>query len=286
IDASGTFAQPNPAGAGGLLADGEAALGAHLAYGLPDVLGAERGRYAGRRVLVLGSGHSAQNVLLDLTALARQAQDTRVLWAVRRGAEEGGLYGGETRDLLPERGSLGTRVRQQVEAGAVQRFISFSLERLERRPEGIVASDGVRSLPAVDELVVATGFRPDLGLLRELRLALEPATESPVALGPLIDPNVHSCGTVPPHGARELQHPERDFYVVGMKSYGRAPTFLLLTGYEQVRSVVAALCGDLAAAHAVHLVLPETGVCSSGGAAACEVEPGAAPARRGAACCA
>jgi len=76
---------------------------------------------------------------------------------------------------------------------------------------------------------------------------------------------------VPPHGHRELVHPEPGFYTVGIQSYGRAPTFLMLTGYEKVRSVVAAIAGDLAAADDIHLVLPETGVCSTnlpvGGAA-------------------
>jgi hypothetical protein len=74
---------------------------------------------------------------------------------------------------------------------------------------------------------------------------------------------VHSCGSVPPHGHRELAHPEPGFYTVGIKSYGRAPTFLLLTGYEQVRSIAAAIAGDVAAADDVRLVLPETGVCST-----------------------
>lgn len=120
-----------------------------------------------------------------------------------------------------------------------------------------------KTLPPVDVIIAATGFRPDLAPEAELRLALDAATESPVALAPLIDPNVHSCGTVPPHGAVELAHPEQDFYLVGMKSYGRAPTFLLLTGYEQVRSVTAALAGDWEAARDVQLVLPETGVCST-----------------------
>ncbi|MEV4724406.1 flavoprotein, partial [Micromonospora humida] len=80
---------------------------------------------------------------------------------------------------------------------------------------------------------------------------------------PLIDPNEHSCGTVPPHGVDELAHPEVGYYAVGMKSYGRAPTFLMATGYEQVRSVVAALAGDWTAARDVQLDLPETGVCNS-----------------------
>jgi hypothetical protein len=114
----------------------------------------------------------------------------------------------------------------------------------------------------VDELIVATGFRPDLSYLRELRISLDPALECPPSLAPLIDPNLHSCGTVRPHGARELAQPEPGFYFAGMKSYGRAPTFLMMTGYEQVRSIVADIAGDREAAERVELVLPETGVCS------------------------
>jgi hypothetical protein len=87
-----------------------------------------------------------------------------------------------------------------------------------------------------------------------------------VELTPLIDPNHHSCGTVPPHGADELTHPEPGYYAIGVKSYGRAPTFLLATGYEQVRSVVAALAGDWESARTAELDLPETGVCSASGA--------------------
>jgi hypothetical protein len=78
----------------------------------------------------------------------------------------------------------------------------------------------------------------------------------------MIDPNLHSCGTVRPHGARELAHPEAGFYIAGMKSYGRAPTFLMMTGYEQVRSIAAEIAGDHEASRRVELVLPETGVCN------------------------
>jgi hypothetical protein len=132
--------------------------------------------------------------------------------------------------------------------------------------------DGAR-LDPVDEVVVLTGFRPDLGFLSEVRLDLDPVLQAPRALAPLIDPNVHSCGTVYPHGARELAQPEPDVYLVGMKSYGRAPTFLSLTGYEQVRSVVAAIAGDRESAERVELVLPETGVCSGGGLTDSSAEP-------------
>jgi hypothetical protein len=164
-----------------------------------------------------------------------------------------------------------------MESGKVLLAPDFHLEALEGTGEGLVARDGERLLPAVDEVVATTGFRPDLSLTRELRLSLDTSVEAPTALAPLIDPNVHSCGSVPPHGEAELRHPESGFYVVGMKSYGRAPTFLLLTGYEQVRSVAAFLTGDVEAAREVRLVLPETGVCSTDFreevSSCCAVEP-------------
>jgi hypothetical protein len=154
-------------------------------------------------------------------------------------------------------------VRRLLADGAIRLTTGLTItDVLDRRDCVVVRGGGVVAGP-VDEVVACTGFRPDLELTRELRLAFDPVVESPPALAPLIDPNVHSCGTVPPHGARELAHPERDFYVVGMKSYGRAPTFLMMTGYEQVRSVVCALTGDEEGAREVRLVLPETGVCST-----------------------
>jgi hypothetical protein len=113
--------------------------------------------------------------------------------------------------------------------------------------------------------IVVTGFRPDLSFLREIRLRLDPAIEAPVALAPLIDPNEHSCGTVRPHGARELIQDDPGFYLAGIKSYGRAPTFLMITSYEQVRSIAADLAGDREAAERVKLELPETGVCTRSG---------------------
>ena len=145
----------------------------------------------------------------------------------------------------------------------------FRTERIELTGDRavLIAEDG-RSLPAAEHVVALTGFRPELSFLSEMRLELDPVLQAPVKLAPEIEPNVHSCGSVPPHGAAELTHPEeRGLYLVGMKSYGRAPTFLALTGYEQVRSVAAALAGDHDAARKVELVLPETGVCSGTGLA-------------------
>jgi len=275
IDASGTYETPNPLGASGIPALGERALREHIFYGIPDILGAQHERYADRRVLVVGSGHSAFNALLELAELARKHPATRLLWAIRR-TDLGQVFGGGERDTLPARGALGRRMQELVESGRVRLVTGVRISALHETDEGIVIAGEEQRLGPVDEIIATTGFRPDLSLLRELRLALDAGLESPARLAPLIDPNVHSCGTVPPHGVEELSHPEANFYIVGMKSYGRAPTFLTLTGYEQVRSIAAALTGDYEAAQRRELVLPETGVCSSDAGGSCAV-----PATRG-----
>ena len=266
IDASGTWRTPNPLGAGGIAAHGETEHADRIRYGIPDVLDRDYARYAGRRTLVVGSGHSAFNALLDLAALKAQAPGSDVVWAIRR-RDVGLMFGGGRKDALAARGALGERLRRLVESGVVRLVTGFRVDRITSTAHGIlVESDtdaAVSRIGPVDEIIATTGFRPDLSLTRELRLRLDPWLEAPEQLAPLIDPNLHSCGTVYPHGASELSHPERDYYVVGMKSYGRAPTFLLLTGYEQVRSVVCALTGDEEAACRVELVLPATRVCQT-----------------------
>ena len=266
IDASGTWTNPNPLGSEGFAADGEAEYRHVLTYGIPDVLGRDRGTYAGKTTFVVGAGYSAANVLLDLAKLADAEPQTAVTWVVR-GSNLIRVYGGARADGLPARGELGADVRALVDTGRVTLVTGFRTTAIQPSRSGVVlvgdTAAGTRQIGPADRIVVATGQRPDLEMTRELRLELDPWLESAKALGPLIDPNEHSCGSVPPHGHRELSHPEPGFYTIGVKSYGRAPTFLLLTGYEQARSVVAAVAGDLAAADDVQLVLPETGVCST-----------------------
>lgn len=244
IDASGTYEQPNPLGGSGTPALGERTLSEHIYYGIPDVLGADRSRYAGRRVLVVGSGHSAFNALLELVELIEQEPATRVIWAVRR-TDLDKLYGGFSKETLPARGNLGQRLRQVTAEGKVEIVTGFKFARLSRTGVGLIAASQERTLDPVDEIIATTGFRPDTSLWQELRVALDPALDSPVALADLIDPNVHTCGSVPVHGEVELRHPEKDFYILGMKSYGRAPTFLLRTGYAQVKSVIETLTGQV-----------------------------------------
>ncbi|MEU3445628.1 NAD(P)-binding domain-containing protein [Streptomyces thermolilacinus] len=268
IDASGTWTTPSPAGASGLPALGEKAAADRIAYRVPDLKDpAVRARYAGKRTAVIGSGASAFTALAALADLAK-AEDgtgTKAVWILRRGIS-GSTFGGGTADQLPARGALGLAAKAAVDEGHADAVTGFRTGAIERDGDRlvVVAEDG-RRLDPVDELIVLTGFRPDLSFLSELRLGLDERLQAPVGLAPLIDPNQHSCGTVYPHGVNELAHPEQGVYLVGMKSYGRAPTFLALTGYEQVRSVVAAVAGDREAAERVELVLPETGVCGGAG---------------------
>jgi hypothetical protein len=196
-------------------------------------------------------------------------------------------FGGGGRDALAARGSLGARAQALVEDGTVTALAPFLIDRITAAEDALAVhgrQGGRATVVRAARMIVAAGFRPDLSFLREVRLGLDPAVEATTALAPLIDPNLHSCGTVRPHGEAELRHPEANFWIAGMKSYGRAPTFLLATGHEQVRSIAAALAGDWMAAREVRLELPETGVCSTdrpAAASAC-----CAPAVEKTGCCA
>jgi thioredoxin reductase len=263
IDASGTWSMPNPAGADGLPALGERAAADLLDYRIPDY--GNREAYAGKHNVVIGSGHSAVTAVIALGRIARRDPSTTVTWVLRRGAV-GNAFGGGASDELPERGLLGIKAKEFVDAGVVDLVTGFRVEKVTRDGDQAVltAEDG-RTVPAADHVAVLTGFRPDLGFLSEVRLELDATLQAPVRIAAEVDPNIHSCGSVAATGAADLAQPEPDFYLVGAKSYGRAPTFLAMTGYEQVRSVVAKLAGDDAAAARVELALPDTGVCGGAG---------------------
>jgi hypothetical protein len=276
IDVSGTWSSPNPAGANGLPAIGEWERAGRIAYGMPDISGRGRERYRGKTVAVLGAGHSAIGTLTDLARLRDQDPATDVIWLLR-GTDPSKAFGGGTNDKLVARGELGAAFADLVANGKIKVESAFGVTHVSAAGEKLRIGAGSACCGRhviVDELVVATGFRPDLSFLSEMRLRLDSAIEAPVDLAPLIDPNEHSCGTVRPHGARELRQDEPGLYLAGMKSYGRAPTFLMITGYEQVRSIAAEIAGDLEAAARVELELPETGVCTRGGAESGAVSSG------------
>lgn len=293
IDASGTWQNPNPIGAGGVFAPGELENSDRIAYRIPDIPGRDRLKYAGKTVVVAGAGHSAINSLLDLAALKEEYPATAIHWVLRR-ANLSSVYGGREDDALEARGALGIRIEQLVRAGKLHIHTPYFIHELVAENDALTVRgymQGVyKEITGVDEIIANTGARPDFSLLREVRVETDAALECVPELAELIDPNIHSCGTVRPHGEMELRQPEPNFYVVGAKSYGRAPTFLMATGYEQVRSIAAWLDGDLEAARKVELDLPETGVCSTGGEAgnACCGTPATAPGEestKAGACC-
>ncbi|WP_217704347.1 NAD(P)-binding domain-containing protein [Aquimarina sp. TRL1] len=267
IDATGTWNQQNPIGSGGVFAEGEQALTDHIFYGIPNVRSNHLERYKNKNIAVVGGGHSAINVLLDLAEIQKKYPDTKLNWILRKDTIEK-VYGGRKDDALTARGALGIRIEELVNSGKLNVYTPFHVLKLQKKETGLqIIGDlngNFKTISGIDEIISNTGSRPNLDIIREVRVDLDSSLEAVFDLAELIDPNIHSCGTVRPHGEKELRHPEKDFYIVGSKSYGRAPTFLMATGYEQVRSVIAYLAGDKEAAKRVELKLPETGVCSSG----------------------
>jgi len=261
IDASGTWGLPGPAGSDGFPALGEAQATASISYRIPD----DVSEHAGSHVVVVGAGHSAAHTVLRLSELARRTPGTRVTWVLRR-QSAANVFGGGPGDELPERAALGSRTRQMIDEGLVNLVTGFRVAEFRRDGESLtLAAESGAVVTDVAHVFALTGFRPDTEMLREVRTDLDPAFDAVAGIASGIDPNIHSCGSVGATGARELAQPEQDLFIVGAKSYGRAPTFLALTGYEQVRSVAAHLTGDHEAAARNELVLPDTGVCGGAG---------------------
>ncbi len=246
IDASGTWSNPNPIGADGLPVPGEAEAQGQITYLIPDSLGAARALYERQSTLVLGGGHSATNVILDLLKLREADANTKVFWGLRHNTMEKLLSSVGLNKELPGRAALGIAAKAAVDEGALDLLAPMRVDRIARIDGRLHVSLMIAGEPRsiiVDRIVVNTGFRPDMGMLREVRLDLDDVVEAPRILSPMIDPNLHSCGSVPAHGVKELSHTDKNFFIVGMKSYGRAPTFLMRTGYKQIQSITDSLAG-------------------------------------------
>jgi hypothetical protein len=236
------------------------------------VRGTIKERFKNKSIAVVGGGHSAINTIIELDKLKDEYPGTTIHWILRKETLRD-VYGGQEKDSLEARGALGIKIEKLVNEDRLNVYTPFQVQEI-RQHNGQLMLVGhqhnkLLSLPDIDEVISNTGSRPDFSFIREVRLNVDSSLESSKAIAELIDPNIHSCGTVRPHGEKELRHDDDGFYIVGSKSYGRAPTFLMATGYEQVRSVVAAIDGDTEAALKVELDLPETGVCSSDSGIAC-----------------
>ncbi|WP_334022295.1 NAD(P)-binding domain-containing protein [Alteromonas sp. S015] len=259
IDASGTWSSPNPIGRDGLPVPGEIKNSDSIEYGIPDVLKKDRELYQGKTTLLIGGGHSAMNVGLNLIELQDSSPDTKVYWGLR-GENLDKLLGGGLNDKVPARRKLGLAAQSAIDSGKLTLLPELTVKRISAVEKSLkveITSNGCNSHIYVDKVIVATGFRPNTQMLSEIRLNLDEVVEAPRGIASMVDPNAHQCGSVPGHGAKELAHVDNNFYIAGMKSYGRAPSFLMLHGYEQIRSIVAKLVGDEKAANEMRLTFPD-----------------------------
>jgi len=178
IDATGTWSNPNPLGANGLPALGEIEQRHRIEYGMPDVLGRLQKRYRGKSVLVVGAGHSAVGSLVALAELAEIDPGTHIHWALRSNTPSR-AFGGGAADQLPARGALGLRLQALIEQGRLTVHTGFRIHELYEEqgtltvvPE--MGSNGVDAIHGIDEVICATGSRPDLEMVRELRVQTIP----------------------------------------------------------------------------------------------------------------
>ena len=243
VDCTGSYGRPNPTGAGGIAAPGERALEHRIVRSIPRV----DASWAGRRVLLVGAGYSAQSAARDLAAAGAD-----LTWAVRRPAPTWGAVPG---DSLPDRAAL-VAFSAALAAGDVpgaRLRTGVAVEALREEGGEVVVTlrggDGALTDARVDTVVSLTGAVGDAGLYRQLQVHECYATEGPIALAAtLLGAAGGDCLTQSSAGVDVLRNPEPRFFVLGSKSYGRTNTFLLRVGWEQVDEVVDALTADLAAA--------------------------------------
>lgn len=235
LDCTGTYGQAN-----GLGVPGERDCADAILYGVPDVAGAMRSSFTGRRVLVVGGGHSAATTIKALAGLAETDPELRVDWVIRKPLEHPALEIPD--DPLPARSALARSVNElSATADWLRVRVGSTVQELIRNGDGIEVKLNSETIRA-DVIVAATGFRPDVTLARELQVSLCYATEGTLPLAAqLLGEAGGDCLAVGSFGVDTLRHPEPGYFALGMKSYGRSSDFLIRTGYEQVTAVMKAL---------------------------------------------
>jgi hypothetical protein len=258
IDATGVFGNPNWLGQGGIPAVGELDARPHIEYGLPDLLGAQRSRYGGKRVLVAGAGYSAATTLTALAQLAAEEPGTSVLW-ITRDPHGAGPYGPIpliTGDRLPERNRLADAANALAEGRnpAVKHLAGTAVERVRydsATDQFQVTLSYLEDIDVPDEqtfdrVVANVGYRPDNRIYQELQVHECYASGGPMKLAAaLLGEESADCLDQTSPGAQTLLNPEPNFYILGAKSYGRNSQFLYRVGLEQIRDAFT-IIGDRA----------------------------------------
>ncbi len=245
LDCSGTWRQPNALGNGGIPAPGESAASESIRYRLDDILGGDRERYEGKRVLLVGAGHSAATALDQLLQLA----DTSTVW-VRRDAHIR-PYPVHEDDPLPDRDRL-HRLGNRIAGGgepSVDTRPGAAVERIETVDDGSIrvtlTSPTGDEVVEVDVVAALVGYRPDRKLYAELQVHECWATQGPMKLAAtLLSSDEADCLAQTSAGADALTNPEPGFFILGAKSYGKNVNFLIRLGLEQIRDVFTLIDGD------------------------------------------
>ena len=272
IDATGVYATPNYVGSGGAPCPGELVHASHIDYQIPDISGYDRGRFANKHTLVVGSGHSAASALLAVADWFHTAPATRITWVVRRPlASSGEVYYIDPDDKISSRRRLGERANLLVHDNRVDFYSGTVIESIARTALGFQVTLSNGQVVECHNLVAHTGFRPDPALWRELQVVEHPATGGPHGLSDVIMENNRRSGVglstgyaerkpLPPEFGTEgepkkgdprvaspelVRLPEPNFFVIGIKSYGRDAGFLMQNGFRQVRDVYRLMAGDL-----------------------------------------
>jgi thioredoxin reductase len=252
IDATGVYGCHNWLGSGGLPAVGEREAGRHIEYGLPDVLGTDRDRYAGRHTLLVGAGYSAATTAVALAELAREAPGTRLTWITRRLGENGvpGPIRQVPNDRLPARDRLARAANEIAAAGASpitwlpgSSVAAVAWDDGGRQFRVRLEGASERTLEC-DQLVANVGYRPDARLHAELHVHECYASGAPMKLAAarLARPSA-DCLDQKPSGGEALKTPEPNYYILGAKSFGRDSSFLVSLGLEQVREAFSLIHG-------------------------------------------
>ncbi|MBI2478799.1 MAG: monooxygenase [Planctomycetia bacterium] len=249
IDTTGVFGNPNWAGEGGLPAIGEIAVRDRIEYGVPDVLGSARSQYAGRKTLIIGAGYSAATTVVALAKLAEEAPGTHVTWLVRRSADAG-PFALIADDRLPARAALTIEANRLAAGGSANvtfhpRTNLVSVKHDEAVGKFLVELAGeTNATHEFDAIVANVGYRPDSRIYQELQVHQCYATDGPMKLAAALQ-GTSSAACLPQtaHGPQSLTNPEPDFYILGAKSYGRNPNFLVSIGLEQIRDLFT-IIGD------------------------------------------
>ncbi len=242
IDATGTYGTPNRLGDGGIDAINERAFEDRIVRHLPD-FARDAGAWAGKTILLTGSGHSAQTAARQLAAFAGDAPGTRIIWAVRSPQPDWGAVVG---DPLPERAALNAGAAQ-LAAGASDAVLlrpGSVTEALHGRGERLVVTlrNGGRAEIEVDRILALNGGVGDHALYRQLQVHECYATSGPMRLAAaLLGDAGGDCLALGSHGPDTLRNPEPGFFILGAKSYGRNSQFLLRTGWQQVDDVFDSL---------------------------------------------